>query len=255
MSAEKKTLRHHHAAPVGLIFIILCVIGLITVFGWCYDLTRNLADNTAQKTRYERMLLPVVMFDPADFTDPKTCDNEFLLQSSLWACMLGEDRDMYQFDEYDRLIIPASDVDIQATELFGPNVKLKHLTIGDMDNAYYYDEDTSSYHVPIIAMSGFATPRVDDISVREGICKLTVGYVPPTTVLSIDYDSEGNLEEKPSKFMLYELHKNNGEYYLYSVTGLNTSGNLQGTEFTDEPINPEIDAMQDPTAGNLTDTP
>ena len=64
MSTEKTNARNRHAAPIGLVFIVLCVIGLCTVFNWCYGLTRNLADNTAQKTKYEQMLLPVVMFDP-----------------------------------------------------------------------------------------------------------------------------------------------------------------------------------------------
>ena len=156
MSTEKTNARNRHAAPIGLVFIVLCVIGLCTVFNWCYGLTRNLADNTAQKTKYEQMLLPVVMFDPPDFTDPATCDNEFLLQSSLWACMLGERRGSYEFDEYGRMVIPAADVDAQAVSLFGPNIKLEHMTIGDMENAYQYDSDIASYHVPIIAMTANA---------------------------------------------------------------------------------------------------
>lgn len=48
MSTEKTNARNRHAAPIGLVFIVLCVIGLCTVFNWCYGLTRNLADNTAQ---------------------------------------------------------------------------------------------------------------------------------------------------------------------------------------------------------------
>ena len=99
MSTEKTHARNRYAAPIGLVFILLCLIGLATVFMWCYNLTRDLADNTAQKTKFEQMLLPVVMFDPPDFSDPTTCDNEFLLQSSLWACMLGERRGSYEYDE------------------------------------------------------------------------------------------------------------------------------------------------------------
>ena len=70
----------------------------------------------------------------------------------------------------------------------------------------------TSYHVPIIAMTGFATPRVEKITAKQDSCELTVGYVPPTTVLSINYDSKGNLEESPSKYMLYELRKNGKEF-------------------------------------------
>ena len=47
MSTEKTNARNRHTAPIGLVFIVLCVIGLYTVFNWCYGLTRNLADNTA----------------------------------------------------------------------------------------------------------------------------------------------------------------------------------------------------------------
>ena len=122
------------------------------------------------------------------------------------------------------------DVDAQAVSLFGQNIKLEHMTIGDMENAYQYDSDIASYHVPIIAMTGFATPSVEKIVMKQDSCQLTVGYVPPTTVLSINYDSKGNLEETPSKYMLYELRKNGKDFYLYSVTTI-MNDSVSGTEF------------------------
>lgn len=233
MSEIKTSRRNRHAAPIGIVFILLCIIGICTVFSWCYNATKYLADNTAQKTKYEAMLLPVVMFDPADFTDPTTCDNEFLLQSSLWASMLGENRSSYQYDEYNRLVIPASDVETMAAKLFGPNIKLEHKTIGDADNSYLYDEGTASYHVPVIAMSGFATPRVEKIEKRSDSLFVTVGYVPPTTLLSINYSSEGNAQENPSKYMLYEMREYNGEYYIYAVSNTDNGGNMHYTQNQD----------------------
>ena len=184
MSTEKTNARNRHAAPIGLVFIVLCVIGLCTVFNWCYGLTRNLADNTAQKTKYEQMLLPVVMFDPPDFTDPATCDNEFLLQSSLWACMLGERRGSYEFDEYGRMVIPAADVDAQAVSLFGQNIKLEHMTIGDMENAYQYDSDIASYHVPIIAMTAHAMNGDREKSLSVGMQDYIAKPIEPSVLLS-----------------------------------------------------------------------
>ena len=65
---------------------------------------------------------------------------------------------------------------------------------------------------------------------KQDSCQLTVGYVPPTTVLSINYDSKGNLEETPSKYMLYELRKNGKDFYLYSVTSI-VNDSILGTEF------------------------
>lgn len=246
MSTEKTNARNRHTAPIGLVFIVLCVIGLYTVFTLCFDLTRNLADNTAQKTRFEQMLLPVVMFDPPDFTDPASCDNEFLLQSSLWACMLGDRRGSYQFDEYDRMVIPATDVESQAVVLFGPDVKLEHKTIGDMENAYQYDSEIASYHVPIIAMTGFATPRVEKITMKQDGCQLIIGYVPPTTVLSINYDSSGDLEEEPSKYMLYELRKADKTFYLYAVSTITGDTRVDG-EF--DPATGRVDNFSSSSGG------
>lgn len=243
MSETSSTRRNRRAAPLGFIFIVLCLIGVFTVFRWCINATKYLADNTAQKTKYEEMLLPIVMFDPANFTDPKTCDNEFLLQTSLWACMLGENREMYEFDEFDRLVIPTSDVDAKAVQLYGNGVKLKHVTLGDFENNYYLDENSSSYHVPIIAMSGFATPRVEKLVKNGNSLMVTVGYVPPTTVLSINYDSEGTKEELPSKFMLYELRKNNGEYYVYAVNTIDTGTALEMSEYPSV-HHPNTDSLQ-----------
>lgn len=248
MSETTASRRNRHAAPIGIIFILLCIIGVCTVFKWCFSATKYLADNTAQKTKYEEMLLPVVMFDPANFTDPATCDNEFLLQSSLWACMLGEDRDSYSYDEFDRLIIPSTDVDAMASTLFGPGVKLQHMTIGDMDNSYLYDETISSYHVPIIAMAGFATPKVEKIVSQDSALLVTIGYVPPTTVLSINYSSSGKTEEAPSKYMLYELRKNDDGYYVYAISSIDTGLKPDLGDYPDAGTQTNTDALTDDAA-------
>ena len=93
-----------------------------------------------------------------------------------------------------------------------------------------YDSRTTAPGDVFVAMTGFATPSVEKIVMKQDSCQLTVGYVPPTTVLSINYDSKGNLEETPSKYMLYELRKNGKDFYLYSVTTI-MNDSVSGTEF------------------------
>ena len=93
-----------------------------------------------------------------------------------------------------------------------------------------YDSRATKPGDLFVAMTGFATPSVEKIVMKQDSCQLTVGYVPPTTVLSINYDSKGNLEETPSKYMLYELRKNGKDFYLYSVTTI-MNDSVSGTEF------------------------
>ena len=87
-----------YALPLGGVFLILAVIGLISVAGFCVRLTNQIMDNTQEKSKFEDYLLPVVMFDPVEFDSPAYADPLFLLQSSLWGTLL-ENTNKYTFDD------------------------------------------------------------------------------------------------------------------------------------------------------------
>ena len=65
--------RNRYAAPIGGVFIILCLVGFFTVASVCLNATKSLLDNSKAKQEYERMLLPVVIFDPVPFETPACC--------------------------------------------------------------------------------------------------------------------------------------------------------------------------------------
>jgi len=220
--------RNHYAAPIGGVFIILCLVGFFTVASFCLNTTKNLLDNSARKKEYERMLLPVVIFDPVPFENPVNIENASLLQYSIWSTAMGEKRSQYEYDDAGMMIIPASDVDVAAQQLFGPDVRLEHRSFGDLQDSYLYEEEIRSYHVPIITVTGFATPRVEEINKMSGdTIELKMGYLPPSTIL--DLDENGNLgNPEPEKYMIYELHKNRSGWYLYAVKDL-PGANQQGT--------------------------
>lgn len=213
ISARRK---NRYAAPIGGVFIILCVVGFITILVLLFNLTKNLVDNSAKKQEYERMLLPVVMFDPVPFEDPATFEELPLLQTCIWATLLGENRGGYQYDEMAMMVVPASDVDVTAQKLFGPAVALEHQSFGDYENTYLYDETTRSYHVPVDTMTGFFTPRVMSIDRQGDIISLEVGYIAPSTALEVVFGDEES-EQKPVKYMIYELHKTRSGEFLYAI--------------------------------------
>ena len=205
--------RNRYAAPIGGVFIILCLVGFFTVASFCLNTTKSLLDNSARKKEFERMLLPVVIFDPVPFENPVNIDNASLLQYSIWSTAMGEKRDQYEYDDNNFVVIPASDIDVTAQRLFGPDVKLEHRSFGDLENSYLYEEAIRSYHVPIITMTGFATHKVEEINKTSGdVIELKMGYVPPSTIL--DLDASGNIQEpEPQKYMIYELHRSRSGWY------------------------------------------
>ncbi|MCI8653139.1 MAG: hypothetical protein HFF11_05520 [Angelakisella sp.] len=216
--------RNRYAAPIGGVFIILCLVGFFTVASFCLNTTKNLLDNSARKKEFERMLLPVVIFDPVPFENPVNIDNASLLQYSIWSTAIGEKRSQYEYDDAGMMIIPASDIDVAAQQLFGPDVRLEHRSFGDLQDSYLYEEEIRSYHVPIITITGFATPRVEEINKMSGdTIELRMGYVPPSTIL--DLDENNNLgDPEPEKYMIYELRKNRSGWYLYAVKDVPGAG-------------------------------
>ncbi len=212
--------RNRYAAPIGGVFIILCFVGFFTVASFCLDATKDLLDNSKRKQEFETMLLPVVIFDPVPFENPVNIDNASLLQYSIWSTAMGEKRDQYEYDDNNMMIIPASDVEVAAQRLFGSDVKLEHRSFGNLQDSYLYEEEIRSYHVPIITITGFATPKVEEINKVSGdVIELKMGYVPPSTILELD--AEGNIgEPEPQKYMSYEMHKNRSGWYLYAVKDL-----------------------------------
>lgn len=238
--------RNRYAAPIGGVFIILCFVGFFTVAGFCLDLTRSLLDNTRKKQEYETMLLPVVIFDPVPFENPVNIDNSSLLQYCIWATAMGEKRDQYEYDDSNMVVIPASDIDVTALRLFGPDVKLDHRSFGDMENSYFYEDDIRSYHVPIITMTGFATPKVEEINKTSGdVIQLKVGYVPPSSIL--DLNASGQLQDpEPQKYMIYELHRSKNGWYLYAVKATQDAGDMPGGDMMPLPEIPGEDVITMP---------
>lgn len=215
--ATKNNRASRYAAPIGGVFIILCVIGFFSLLGSCFQFTRSLLDNSGAKLDYEKKLLPVVMFDPPPFENPASMRPVDLLTYSVWAAVLGDKRDTYEYDDNAAMVIPASDVDMAAYNLFGPGIGLTHSSFGDYEITYLYNEDTKSYHVPVSAMTGYYTPRVEEIVKKGDIVELRVGYIPPASVLNLDLTGKGETEQVPQKYMTYELRQDKKNYFLFAI--------------------------------------
>ncbi len=211
--------KNKYAAPVGGIYLLLALIGLIAVGIACVTFTKNMLDNTGEKQEFSRVIAPVMMFDPVPFESPADADSLFLLQTSLWNALMDKGKEYRDnpenYDSLGRIALPASDVDVACARLFGPDITLEHQSFGDYETSYVYDEDTKTYYTTISAQTGMYTPYVARIVKRGDEYTLTVGYVPPTNIWLEDEESEET--PHPDKYMVYVLQKMKDHYQLLTL--------------------------------------
>lgn len=211
--------KNRHAAPIGALLLILAVIGLITVAIVSVNLTRSMLDNSKEKANFERMLLPVLMFDPVPFESPQEADPLAILQYSLWSALYSDKRESYMYSDNGLLMVPVSDVDVACANLFGSDVKLQHQSFGDLNITYTLNTEKNVYEIPVAAQVGYYTPKVEKISKKGDTYTLTVGYLPPGNAWTSDL-SGNKYEPEPDKYMLYIMKKVKGGYNLVAIRDL-----------------------------------
>ena len=215
-TAKRKNSRRKYsvAVPIGGFFVLLAVIGLITVITFGVRATENLIDNSKQKREFESIILPVLMFDPVPFDDPNEMGDLALLRSSIWASII-ESNQKYSISDGNMVAVPQSDVDVACAKLFGPQVTLKHQAFEDYLSMYSYDEATKTYFVPVDAVLLY-TPQVEEITRNGDVFELTVGYLVPDNQWMQSIKGE-ETTPTPSKYMIYELKKVDDHYQLVGI--------------------------------------
>ena len=202
------------AVPLGGAFVLLALIGLITVIVFGVRATESLIDNSKQKEEFADIIMPVLMFDPVPFEDPNEMGELALLRSSIWSAII-ENGEKYSVGDGNMVSVPQSDVDVACAKLFGQNVTLNHQSFEDYLSIYSFNEETKTYYVPVDA-SILYTPQVEDITRNGDIFELTVGYLEPDSQWLQSIKGEKS-EPTPSKYMIYQLQKVDDHYQLIAI--------------------------------------
>ncbi|MDR2932822.1 MAG: hypothetical protein LBV27_06905 [Oscillospiraceae bacterium] len=213
---QKKQRKHRYAASIGGAFVVLALIGVITVIVASLQLTGRVLDNTNEKVMFEDIIRPVLMFDPVPFESPQDVDMNSLLLYAMWGTLTSERAKNYTYSDTQELMIPASDLDVAAARLFGSELKLEHQTFSDYETTYVYNAETHIYGVRVTTQLYVYTPDVREI-VKEGeYYRLDVYYNPPGNAWNMTFAgdrSTGTIE----KHMYYYMLKNKDSYQLVKI--------------------------------------
>lgn len=225
---QQKKRRRRYAAPIGGVFVILAIIGVVTVIVASIRLTSRVLDNAAEKERFTEFIQPVAMFDPSPFEDPSNINMVELLRYGMWATLKSDKRSSYEFDDNVELIVPATDVDVAVARLFGPGIELEHQSFGDFEVMYVYEESENVYIVPIAAQLLVYTPVVEEIEKEGEFFNLTVGYIPPETAW--------NSNPQPDKYMIYTMRRVGDEYQIAKILDPPVDENLPLDGHQNQPL-------------------
>lgn len=228
------------AFPIGIIAGILAVIGLITVIKFSVDTVKDLTDNTADKKAYEKMLTPVVMFDPDPFDDLTQADVSQLLNSAVWALLMSEDgADKYPYSEGENIgiVVPQADIEQYFISLFGTEIDIAsmHSSLDMSEYDITYDAALQSYILPITGIESAYTPKVYDIQKQGSSLILSVGYIGTKAWVQVA-DGEYAAPE-PDKYMKITLRERDGGMYVSSIQATDVQeviGTTENREYVEE---------------------
>lgn len=212
----KKQRKHKYAASIGGVFILLALIGVITVIVASLNLTGRVLDNSRQLTMFEDIVRPVMMFDPMPFETPNDIEMNNLLLYSMWTMLTSERAANYTYSDTQELMVPASDLDYAAATLFGSEVKLVHQTFGDYETPYIYDPQKNMYNVRVTSQLYVYSPDVREV-VKEGeLYRLDVYYVPPGNAWTMTFAGD-RVTPFMEKHMYYYMAKGKDTYQLVKM--------------------------------------
>ncbi len=215
--AEKKK-RSPLSFVVGLIVIVLCAVGIISIFSSLSEQAENRSKerDMIKYSEYEEFLAPVIMYDPDTFDDITMANADQLISIAIWSILDSDlEPDAYEYTG-DGMLVPETDVESKFRELFGNEVTLSHATVDGGGIYFSYSEASKAYVIPITGVTPIYTPKVIEATERESAVILTVGYLASTDWVQ---DSQGNtVPPEPAKYMKITLGKNSdGSFYLRAV--------------------------------------
>lgn len=132
----------------GLVLVLLSIYGIYALVLRGMEYVRTLNQDNAAKDAAAACILPLVITDTPEFSDPGELTDEQFLTVSVWAAVTQDKLTGYP-QNFDMYSVPAADLTALGNQLFGVNRSPKHHTIGfSGELRFYYDAETDSYLLP-----------------------------------------------------------------------------------------------------------
>lgn len=228
MAQQKKRKGNSKLAfPLGLIIILFAVVGVIFAVSSGINGVKNLTDNSEKKLEYQKMLIPVVMFDPGTFDDASAANINQLTVCAVWAVIKDDSiyPGKFETDDEGNVMIPAESVTKKFAQLFGTGVTPTHIGVKGYYDEFSYNEQNQCYLVTSAGSVPIYTPKVIDITKSSNTTVLTVGYLASEAWAQ---DASGSfIEPDASKYVKVTLRTNDAGYYISAIQSTDAPENAE----------------------------
>lgn len=201
---------------IGVIVTLMSIVGFAFTISYCVSSVRIFTENTKQKAEFEKFIFPVVINDPPEFDTTSNLSSETMLTASIWDIIMYTDTTKYE-QTFDMISIPASEVDLHATKLFGSGLTFVHKTLGSGDIIFYFNEETKLYTVPVSPDYFSYKPVIEELKKDGNTYTLKVAYEVPVPSWKAYTD---NYEVEIAKHMEYTVTKDYNKYTITSIKRL-----------------------------------
>jgi hypothetical protein len=198
-------------AVIGICLVVFIIVKSAT--GYVQDYVGP--DETA--SYFETYLEPVVMFDPDTFTDVSKAQEQWKVETAIWAALdENEKNGIYASTSDGREILPIKDVNSYLKKYFGGTVSPAYKSFSDGNFTYEFNKKEQCFYIPLTAVTNFYMPRVTNVSNGFNTVTLTVQYIPGE---NWGQDSDGNVTQPtPDKTMTIVLSGSRGSYTVKSIS-------------------------------------
>lgn len=247
------------AFPLGLTIIIFAIIGVVFAVSSGINAIKELTDNSEKKLEYEKMLIPVVMYDPEMFDDVSAADLNQLTVCAVWSIIKNDEiyPGKYETDDQGNIMIPAEDVEKEFTKLFGTDVVPTHIGVKGHFDEFTFNEQSRCYLVTSAGTVPIYTPKVTEIDKTSNTVVLTVGYLAAEAWAQ---DEAGNfIQPEPSKYVKVTLRESSNGYYISAMQATDAPENaepnvtLQATVPATLPENPTEETTDETVDGETAE--
>lgn len=196
-------------ALAGLCFIMFFAVKAGAVY------VKNFVGPKEDEAYFEKYLEPVVMFDPDPFSDISEADQEWKIETAIWASLdENEKNGAYASTADGREILPLKDVEANLKKYFGI-INPKFMSFSNGDFTYEYNKKGQCYYIPLIAVTSYYIPDVTNISKSFNSVTLTVDYKEGE---NWGQEDDTDFSDKPTeKTVKIVLSGRRGKYRVKSI--------------------------------------